>query len=104
MQERVLKISWFICGALIGILTVAFALGSVPQGSIITNDTVLYQNLSEIQVRRELEPNFDTDLSRLAHIEDRYQEKLPSLKDHPRLREPLKRVSKQKYRYAGKKR
>ncbi len=99
MEDRMLKVTWFMAGTVIGILTIALAFGSVPPHGTVTDDTALYQNLSEIRVAKEPIPSFDSDLTRLAQSEGRYQEKLPSLKDHPRLKGPLTRVSKQKYRY-----
>ena len=98
MQNRVLKISWFGCGALVGLMSLSLALGSVPRKGTVTDDTAIYQNLSEIKVSKEKLPSFDSDLGRLALAEGHYHEKLPSLADHPRLKAPVKRVSRQKYR------
>lgn len=98
MQDRALKLGWLGCATVLGLATFSFALGAVPKSGKVTNDTAIYQNLSEIRVARETDLNFDSDVSKLAAAEGRYQEKLPSLASHPRLRAPLERISKQKYR------
>lgn len=59
------------------------ALASIPsEGSSagkITDDTLIYDNLREISVKKEHEVNFDTDLSRLSAMERHYKErKLPN--------------------------
>ena len=98
---RLLKLSAGLSvGMIVGITSLSAALGSVPSHRI-TDDTALYQRLSEIRAPRENKPNFDSDISRLSSVESRYKENLPSLAGHPRLRAPIERVSAQKYRYSG---
>jgi hypothetical protein len=91
---------YFGYGTVIGFVILSIALASVPKHSRITDDTAIYQNLSEIKVSRELSPNFDHDIEKLSALEPRYKEKLPLAKS-PRIRGPLERISKQHYRYRG---
>jgi hypothetical protein len=91
---------WFGYGAVTGFVILSIALASVPKRSRITDDTAIYQKLSEINVPREASPNFDRDIQRLSDLEPRYREKLPLAKN-PKLQRPLDRISKQKYRYTG---
>jgi hypothetical protein len=93
------KLMWFFGGLFIGLTALSITRASVPSTkSRITDDTAIYQRLSEIRVRKEAKIDFDADINRLARLEGRYQEKLPSLSQHPRLKAPLKRVSQEKYR------
>ena len=101
------KVMWFISGALIAGTAVSLSIvagwASVPAKpgapNGVTDDTALYQNLSEIKIGKELAPNFDQDLAYLSAQEVRYYEKLPSLYNHPRLRAPVKRISNTQYQY-----
>ena len=95
-----MKWLWFISGTLTGLVILSIALGSVPVRGRITDDTAIYQNLSDIRVAREAELNFDGDIARLSAAEADYKEKLPSLAQHPRIKGPVQRVSQQKYRFA----
>jgi hypothetical protein len=95
-----------ICGMLvIGLTSLSIARGAVPGAgnSRVTDDTALYQNLSEIQAPRAARPNFDGDIERLSGMEAHYRENLPTpnLKDS-RLTGPMKRIASQQYRYSGK--
>jgi hypothetical protein len=92
------KLWWFSCGALAGLSTLSIAMGSVPSRSRITDDTAIYQNLSEIRVKREGRRNFDRDIKQLVALEDQYREKLPRLNS---LNGPMKRISAQGYKYSG---
>ena len=83
--------------AVMGLTTLSVAMGSVPSRSRVTDDTAIYQNLSEIRVGKEVNLNFDSDIARLSASEGQYREKLPALSQHPRLRAPMKRVAQQKY-------
>ena len=96
-----MKLMWGISGTLIGLTTLSLALGSVPGKMHVTDDTAIYQRLSEIKVARETRPNFDGDIARLSDLEPRYREKLPSVASDPRLAGPMKRISSQSYRYSG---
>lgn len=85
-----------------GLTSLSVALGAVPaRHSFVTDDTALYQRLSEIKVAREGRPNFDGDIERLAGIKSVYRERLPRLSDNPRLQGPMKRISSQQYRHSG---
>lgn len=93
------KLMWFFGGLVIGLTALSITRASVPSvRNRITDDTAIYQRLSEIRVRKEAKIDFDADINRLAQLEGRYQEKLPSLSQHPRLKAPLKRVANEKYR------
>jgi hypothetical protein len=93
----------YCCSALVlGLTSISVALGAVSEPSdIVTDDTALYQRLSEIKAKRQERPNFDGDIDRLAGLEPRYRENLPSLARNPRLQGPMKRISTQQYRYSG---
>ena len=109
-----MKIMWAVCGTMIGLTSLSLALGAVPsQRMRVTDDTAIYQNMSEIRVAREKRPDFDADIQRLSSLESRYREILPTLKNggrgprprigkvNPSLTAPMQRVSSQKYRYSG---
>lgn len=93
-----MRILWFISGTLAGISTLSIAMGSVPSRGRVTDDTALYQRLSEIREPKQGRIDFDGEIARLDAMEQRYQERLPSLKNHPRLKGPLARVAQQPYR------
>ena len=97
-----MKLMWVISGTMIGLTSLSLALGSVPSSRMhVTDDTAIYQRLSEIKVARETRPNFDGDIARLSDLEPRYREKLPSVASDLRLAGPMKRISSQGYRYSG---
>jgi hypothetical protein len=98
-----MKLMWVFCGTMIGLTSLSIALGSVPSTTPmhVTDDTAIYQRLSEIKVPREARPNFDSDVERLSDLEPRYRENLPSVIRDPRLAGPMKRIAKQGYRYSG---
>ena len=88
-----------IVGGMAGLLSLSAAFASVPKN--VTNDTALYQNLSEIKVTREKELNFDRDIAQLASAEGNYRERLPGSTVHSRLKAPMHRISQKPYRYSG---
>lgn len=94
-----MKRMWFGCGLGLGVATLSIALGSVPGRGRVTDDTVIYENLSEIRVPKQGDLNFDTDIARLASIEGRYRENLPTLRAPHQA--AMKRIAEQKYRYGG---
>ncbi len=75
--------------------------GSVPSAKTVTNDAALAARLTEIRIPVERDPDFDSDIARLAALEPKYQESLPSLTrqfgPHARLNQALQRQAKQKY-------
>ena len=87
-------------GMVIGLTSLSLARGAVPSSirqMKVTDDTAIYERLSEIKAGREAKPDFDGDLKRLSNMESHYREKLPS-----RLASPMKRISAQQYRYSAK--
>ena len=97
-----MKLMWIVCGAVVSMTSLSIAMGAVPPArTVVTDDTAIYQHLSEIKVSRESRPNFDGDIARLSQLEPAYREKLPSLSKDPRLTGPMKRIAKQHYRYTG---
>ncbi len=99
-----MKWMFFLSGTVVGLTTLSIALGSVPTGhSQVTDDTALYQRLSEIRVPKGAALNFDGDIARLSQLEGSYRESLPTLSQNPRLIGPMKRISSQKYRYQSRK-
>lgn len=104
-----MKLVWLGFGVGIGMASLSLALGSTdsvsPVTSTVTNDTAMYQKLSEIRVPKQKEPDFGPELDRLDRMGDMrngpYAEKLPSLASNPKLRNAIKRVSQKAYRYSG---
>jgi len=94
-KQRGQKTKWFGFGLIVGMTMLSMALGSVPRTGRVTDDTAIYDNLSEIRVRKQAKIDFDQDISRLSALEERYQERLP------RLRGPIQRIQQQKYRAAA---
>lgn len=95
------------CAVVAGMMTlpVSFAaLTPTPTAlpNQITDDTALYQKLSEIKARKESNPTFDSDIAKLSSSESRYAENLPILAKSPRLRTPMERIAKTKYHYVAK--
>jgi hypothetical protein len=79
-SERTKQLVWFTSGALCGLAMLSICKASnVP--SNVTDDTAIYQNLSEIQIKKERAPNFDGDISNLSKMENHYQDK-PVLKQN----------------------
>ncbi len=78
---------------LIAILGMPMVLASVPRSSQITNDTALYQDLHEINIKKIKNVNFDSDLNRLSAQEKSYHEALPA-----RVNDPLSRIQKTPYK------
>ncbi len=66
-----------------------------PASLAVSDDTALYQNLSEITVQKQGRMSFDKDIQQLAAIAPRYRENLPAA--DLRLQGPMKRVAAQKY-------
>ena len=95
-----LKWIWFFCGLLAGLTALSITKASVPTRSQLTDDTAIYQRVSEIRVKKELQVDFDSSLNALHAKEKKsqYHEKLPTLSDSPRLKGPVERVSRQRYR------
>jgi hypothetical protein len=99
-----MKKLWIACGALVSLTSLSIAMGAVPPArSVVTDDTAIYQHLSEIKISRETRPNFDGDIARLTSLEPAYREKLPSLSKDPRLAGPMKRIASQQYHYTPRK-
>jgi hypothetical protein len=94
------KLMWFGCGMWVGLTVLSFAKASVPSGSRMTDDTAIYQNLSEIHVKKEAKLDFDSDLGHLAQSEDGYREGLPVSKS-PRIKKSLARIAELKYHFNG---
>ena len=95
------KLWWFSCGMLVGLSTLTASMASVP--SHVTDDTVLYQNLRELREQKQKDLSFERDIQKLASLEDRYREPLPSVYARDRLQGPMKRISSQRYRPSVKK-
>ncbi len=63
-------------------ISFGMAHAALPPIGTVTDDTALYQNLSEIRVKRQREFNYDQDLSRLSLLETRYRENLPGISEN----------------------
>jgi hypothetical protein len=84
-SERTKQAVWFTSGALCGLAMLSICKASNTPGntpSNVTDDTAIYQNLSEIQIHKESAPNFDSDISSLSKMEGRYQDR-PALRQRP---------------------
>jgi len=88
---------------------VSASFASIPKR--VTNDTLIYDQLSEIKVRRQKEIAFDRDIANLARLEGRYQAKVPSksspiktieYKRSDRIKAPMKRISYKPYKKSHK--
>ncbi len=90
-----MKAFWFSCGTIVGLTTLSITLASVPNR--VTDDTAIYQHLSEINVPHQGHLNFDSDIAKLTAEEASYRENLPRLSDRPSLRGPMKRIAHKKY-------
>ena len=98
---RMQKTVWFLGGMLSGLTALTITRASVPVTGNVTDDTALYQRLSEIHVKKEAKIDFDSDINNLAQVENRYQERLPSITQQRRLKKPIHRVAQQNYRSNG---
>jgi len=78
------------------------AMGSVPSIGRVTDDTAIYQKLSEIKVPRNRGVDFDADIAQLSKSEPLYFEELPALKKDARLTGPMGRIAAQKYQRPSK--
>src|SRR5690348_7274087 len=100
------KLMWTGCAVVMGLTTislthVSMSFASVPARGHVTDDTAIYQNLSDIKAQKQADLNFDGDIERLSSLEGRYKEKLPTLAQNPRLKGPMGRVAARKYRFTG---
>lgn len=92
------KFIWFAGGLLLGLTALSITRASVPTKSRVSDDTAIYQKLSEIKgVQKQPKLDVDQEIRELSLMENRYHEKLPTLAQNPRLKGPLQRVSQQRY-------
>ncbi len=98
------KIIWFNAGLFVGIVILSLARASVPRASKTVDDTVIDQQIKELDqaVKREAKSDFEKEIKALALLEKspRYQEALP-LPQNARLKGPMNRIQKQSYRYSA---
>lgn len=94
-----MKIFWFLSGTIAGVVGLSVAMGAVP--SRITDDTAIYQHLSEIKAPPKADLNFDSDIEHLSKLQPHYREKLPAYARDLRVASPMKRISQRTYRYSG---
>ena len=91
------RIAWLSLGFVLGLTGISLSRASAPTQAV--NDVAIYQNLRELRMSRMKPLNFDRDVKRLSRLEMRFQERLPGLSGrHARLRAPLKRISRRRYR------
>jgi hypothetical protein len=95
------KLIWFNAGLVVGLTLLSFAKASIPANSRMTDDTAIYQKLSEIHVQKQAKLDFDSDIGHLAQLEERFDEKLP-VAGKAKIKGALKRISNQAYRFSGK--
>lgn len=88
------------------VLLVSFPSLAVPTPGRITpqdirDDSHLFHELGNIDIQKEIKIDFESDVSKLDRLEGKYKEKLSGLtryESHPRLRGPIDRISRLKYR------
>lgn len=93
-------VSGFLSTSVATLILISFVSTS-GLSSVHLNPTAIGQNLSEVAIAKELEPNFDRDIVRLSQLENRFEERLPQLKDvrgKSRLLAPMGRISDRPYR------
>ncbi|MBL7714640.1 MAG: hypothetical protein JNL01_04175 [Bdellovibrionales bacterium] len=86
---------WFSCGATASVTALSLSSASLPQSGRVTDDTAIYQNLSEIRAKRDHKPNFDSDINSLAAMESSHRESQSRLKsdlEKSRKRSEMKRA------------
>lgn len=94
-----MKFFVFSGGLALSVITLSIARGSVPlRNQRVTDDTLIYDRVTEIRAQRAAKPDFDAELQSLSAMESRYREHLPALE---RLQAPMKRVAQQHYRYGA---
>jgi hypothetical protein len=89
-KEKIKQLLWFTGGALCGLAMLSISKAAVAP-SDVTDDTAIYQNLSEIRVDKEQTPNFDGDITRLSQMENHYQDKLPNQHSRVASREQVRK-------------
>ena len=93
------KMIWFTCGLLVGLTALSICKASIPGKGKVTDDTALYKDhVSEMNVAKEAKRDFDSEIGHLSQLEGQYEEKLPTLARHSRLRAPMERISHTGYR------
>ncbi len=97
------KLIWFVGGLLVGLTALSITKAAIPLQSQVTDDTSIYQRLSEIRIKKQKNLDFESDVDRLSLLEDRYHEALPSLKEAPRSKTSAVRVAQRKSSRRGKK-
>lgn len=70
-----MKWLWFSSGAICGLSVLSLSFASVPTPGRVTDDTVIYENLSEIRAAKTQDLNFDRDLDHLSDLESQYRGK-----------------------------
>lgn len=94
-----LDTTWFVCGMIMGLTGLTIAKGAVPIRGRVSDDTALYQNLSEIRVSKTHGLSTESEIAKLASLEHRYpQASLPRVSQHERVKPVLDRISKTSYR------
>lgn len=98
LKSKFKQVWWFSSGFMLGLTGFSMAMGAVPAPSRVTDDTAIYQRLSEIQVPKQGKINFDSDIAQLSKMEARFHENLPTLAKGSRVNGPMGRITSQKYR------
>jgi hypothetical protein len=101
MQKLLLKFLWFLSGLVVGFTALSITRAAVPMRGFVTDDTAIYQRLSEIHVKKQAKIDFDSDIVRLSKLEKQYKEKLPSLANLPQLKPPMQRAQQSYHLMAG---
>lgn len=101
---------WFSFGVGVGLMALSVAFGGVPDSKQsrveikpykLKNDPAIYQELSEIDIKKEEALDFDSGIESLSKQENRYQKQekreLITLANHPRLKSVMKRIESKPY-------
>lgn len=82
-MQKLQKYFWFTGGLLLGLTALSITrAASPPKGQMtqVTNDTLLYEKLSEIKgVSKQPKLDVDEDIRRLSQMENSFHEKLPPI-------------------------
>jgi hypothetical protein len=98
------KIIWFNAGLFVGVVIFSLARASVPTKSKTVDDTVVEQQIAELNqnVKKEAKADFEREIKQLALLEKspKYKESLPIHKSG-RFKGAMGRIENQKYRYSA---
>ena len=89
---------------ILSILSIVAASILAPMGAVAAVESsqpsvVRTPGVHELRVQRELTPNFDAHVLRLAQVENQYRERLPMMMGPSRWGNALDRILKERYQF-----